>query len=544
MAKNSDPLISVIVPAFNAAQTITACLEALTSQSGFTPQEYEIIVVDDCSADDTAVLCQAYPIQFLQHPVQKGAGAARNSGLKIARGALICFTDADCVPTPTWLQALTAPFADPGIDGGKGIYATHQKELVARFVQLEYEDKYKLLATQPRIDFIDTYAAAYRRQVLQENNGFDERFTYLEDQELSFRLAARGYQLVFQPTAVVYHQHSDSLKKYLRKKLVIGYWKAQTVRRFPERAVKDSHTPQVMKVQMALIALCLALAGVALAALLFLPKVAATAAAASGLTLLLFGLTTLPFAAAAWGKDKAVALAAPVLLAGRAAALGFGYAWGVLRPQKGLLAAKPGINGAAYGVKRGLDIVGSVPGLLATAVLTPFIALAIKLDSAGPVLFKQERIGRKGKPFTLYKFRSMHQDAEDELDGLINWETLTEPMFKMADDPRLTRVGRFLRRWSLDELPQFWNTFKGEMSLVGPRPESPRFVERYSAWHRRRLMVKPGITGPMQVNGRGALSLDERVCLELEYIEHYSLWRDLSILLKTVPVVVRGNGAW
>ena len=131
----------------------------------------------------------------------------------------------------------------------------------------------------------------------------------------------------------------------------------------------------------------------------------------------------------------------------------------------------------------------------------------------------------------------------------VNAETIAEqpqspePPPKRLDDPRLTRVGRWLRRWSLDELPQFWNVLKGEMSLVGPRPEELRLAQFYNDWHRRRLAVKPGITGPMQVSGRGNLSLDQRVQLELAYIDHYSLGRDLLILLQTIPAVIKGEGA-
>ncbi|MFO7681951.1 MAG: sugar transferase [Chloroflexota bacterium] len=544
MAENINPVISIIIPAYNAAKTLAACLHALETQEGIGRNEYEVIVVDDCSTDETAVLCQQQAVHLVRHTVRKGAGAARNSGLQIARGSLICFTDADCVPAPDWLRHMRQPFQDPFIAGCKGIYATHQKELLARFVQIEYEDKYDLLQTQPFIDFIDTYSGGYRRQILLENNGFDEHFHFTEDQELSFRLAARGYQFVFQPQAVVSHRHSSTLGKYVWKKFWIGYWKLQTIRRFPERAVQDSHTPQVMKWQMALAGGILLITAVLPPSLLLFPQFSSWLALLWALLIVFFGVTTLPFTRKAWQKDKQVALAAPFLLGVRALALGLGTFWGLLHPEQGELVETQGITGLPYLLKRTLDIVGSVCGLGVTAVLFPFLALAIKLDSPGPVIFKQQRIGREGKPFTLYKFRSMRQDAEDELDGLVNWETLEEPVFKMVNDPRLTRVGRFCRRWSLDELPQFWNTLKGDMSLVGPRPESPQFVARYSAWHRRRLMVKPGLTGPMQVNGRGALSLDGRVRLELDYIAHYSLWRDLTILAKTIPVVLRGKGAW
>jgi lipopolysaccharide/colanic/teichoic acid biosynthesis glycosyltransferase len=190
-----------------------------------------------------------------------------------------------------------------------------------------------------------------------------------------------------------------------------------------------------------------------------------------------------------------------------------------------------------------MDIAGSMVGLLIALILGPFIALAVKLTSDGPVLFRQERVGQGGKPFTIIKFRSMRNNAEDELENLVDLGSLDEPAFKLVDDPRITPFGRFLRRWSLDELPQFWNVFKGDMSLIGPRPEEARVVALYNDWHRRRLVIKPGITGPMQVNGRGDLPLDKRVKLEIEYIENYSLWRDVVILLKTIPAVFKGSGA-
>jgi lipopolysaccharide/colanic/teichoic acid biosynthesis glycosyltransferase/GT2 family glycosyltransferase len=526
------PFASIVIPAYNAAATITDCIQAARQQEFAAP--YEIIVVDDGSRDDTACLAEQAGAAVLRQP-RSGPAAARNAGIQAARSEIICFTDADCAPRPDWLNQITAPLSDPEIIGGKGTYATRQPEIVARFVQIEYEDKYDLLRLSPRIDFIDTYSAVYRRAILLANGCFDERFRFVEDQELSFRLAARGYQMVFQPSAVVYHRHSATLPAYFRKKFFIGYWKAQVVRRFPGQGIKDSHTPQVIKVQMGLVALL----GLAAAATLLTPW---AALALAGL-LLAFLLTTLPFTAKAWGKDRRVALASPLLLAVRALALGLGYGWGLLRPQPGISGEQGTIGGFNYLGKRALDLFGAFLGLTFTGLVGPWIALAIRLDSPGPIVFRQQRIGQGGRPFTVYKFRSMQANAEAELERLIDLHQLAEPVFKLENDPRVTAVGRHLRRWSLDELPQFWNVLKGDMSLIGPRPEEARIVAHYNDWHRRRLAVKPGLTGPMQVNGRGDLPLDARVRLELEYIEHYSLWRDCLILLKTIPAVLRGNGA-
>ena len=203
-----------------------------------------------------------------------------------------------------------------------------------------------------------------------------------------------------------------------------------------------------------------------------------------------------------------------------------------------------GIRGRAAAVKRAMDIVGAVIGLPLSLPLMAVAAVVIKLDSRGPILFEQMRAGQHGKTFKIYKLRTMVANAEELLEDLIDLDELEEPMFKLKDDPRVTNVGRFLRRWSIDELPQLYNVLRGEMSLVGPRPEETRLVERYSQWHRLRLQAKPGITGPVQINGRGDLPLEMRVQLEVEYIDNYSVWKDLVILLKTVPVVVLGNGSY
>ena len=195
-------------------------------------------------------------------------------------------------------------------------------------------------------------------------------------------------------------------------------------------------------------------------------------------------------------------------------------------------------------LKRGLDLIGATVGLLLLWPLMLLIACAVKLDSSGPVLFVQERAGKDGKPFRMYKLRSMVSNAEEMLDRLLDLEALASPAFKIRRDPRVTRVGRFLRRTSLDEIPQLWNVLKGEMSLVGPRPEELKVVRRYREGQTRRLAMKPGMTGPMQIDGRGALTFEERMELELAYIETFRLWSDVEILLRTLPAVVRGKGAY
>jgi exopolysaccharide biosynthesis polyprenyl glycosylphosphotransferase len=195
-------------------------------------------------------------------------------------------------------------------------------------------------------------------------------------------------------------------------------------------------------------------------------------------------------------------------------------------------------------LKRGLDI--AVSGLMLT-LLSPLlaaIALLIVIDSGMPVFFRQKRAGKGGAPFTMLKFRTMVVDAEERLADLVDLEKLDEPAFKIPDDPRITRAGKFLRRTSLDELPQLINVLKGDMSLVGPRPEEEAVVALYDERQRARLAIKPGLTGPMQVYGRGDLTFEERLAMERDYLDNLSVAGDLAILLRTPRAIVRGDGAY
>lgn len=195
-------------------------------------------------------------------------------------------------------------------------------------------------------------------------------------------------------------------------------------------------------------------------------------------------------------------------------------------------------------LKRCLDIVGSVVGLAVTGILFPFLFIAIKLDSPGPVLFRQKRVGKQGRIFTCWKFRSMYIDAEEKKRLLMPLNEMKGAIFKITNDPRVTRVGRFIRQTSLDELPQFWNVLKGEMSLVGTRPPTPDEVAKYENWHRKRICIKPGITGLWQVSGRNRLqNFDAIARLDIEYVENWSLWLDMKILFRTIIVVFARSGS-
>lgn len=195
-------------------------------------------------------------------------------------------------------------------------------------------------------------------------------------------------------------------------------------------------------------------------------------------------------------------------------------------------------------IKRAFDIVVATVGLVALAPAMALVAIAIRLDSRGPAFFTQMRAGRFGRPFKIIKFRTMCRDAEERISEVISVDGLDEPMYKVRHDPRVTAVGRFLRRTSLDEFPQLLNVLRGDMSVVGPRPEETWLVERYGETELFKLQMRPGLTGPMQVHGRGELTFQERLAVEREYVENYSLRKDLRLLLRTLSAVFRAKGAY
>ncbi len=316
---NEAPRISVIIPAYNADDTIGRCLEALGAQ---THPPDEIIVVDDGSTDDTAQVAEAFDVHVITQPNQ-GPGAARNRGVAAAHGDLLLFTDADCAPAPDWVACMAAPFTSAEVAGAKGTYRTRQRGLVPRFVQVEYEDRYDRMRGRSSIDFIDTYSAAYRGDVFRSSGGFNAALRMNQDQELSFRLTADDHRLVFVPEAWVYHLHDANLKEYIRRKFWIGYWKARVVRAHPSKLVQDSHTPQVLKLQMGLAGL----GGLLLVGGLFDGRLALGGLVAWGLLL----LSGLPFLVKVWRRDRPVLLIAPLMLFLRAWALGLGFLLGNLR---------------------------------------------------------------------------------------------------------------------------------------------------------------------------------------------------------------------
>lgn len=317
------PDYSVVVPAYQAAGRIGECVRALAAQT--VPRErYEIIVVDDGSSDDTAAVARAAGADRVLVRPHAGPAAARNAGVEAARGEIVLFTDADCEPAGDWIERMAEALDAPDIMGAKGTYRTRQKELVARFVQLEYEDKYDKMRRQPYIDFVDTYSAIYRRQVFERSGGFDPAFPQAsgEDIEFSYRLARQGYKMVFAPHAVVLHGHVDTLWGYCRRKYYVGFWRVRMYRLHPDKALSDSHTPQALKLQIGLAAVLLV--SLALAALWSGALIVGLVALAA------FLASAVPFTVKALRRDRPVAFVAPGLLFLRALALGAGFAAGLL----------------------------------------------------------------------------------------------------------------------------------------------------------------------------------------------------------------------
>lgn len=314
------PCYSVIVPAYNAAATLDACLYALSRQT-VGPDAYEVIVVDDGSTDGSAAVARRHGVTIVQQ-AHSGAAAARNEGARRARGQILLFTDADCEPREDWIEKMVMPFAHGAVDGVKGIYRTRQPSLVARFAQAEYEEKYHRLARMERIDFVDTHAAAYRRDVFWAHGGFDPHFLLDEDQEFSFRLAAAGHKLVFAPQAQVYHHHQETAWRYARRKFGLGRWKVEVHARHPTRALRDSYTPWSQKLQIALVPVALVLAAAAVIGRIRWRAVVGVA----GLGL----ASTLPLTYRAQRQGWAVAAISPFMALLRAVALAVGLGWGLL----------------------------------------------------------------------------------------------------------------------------------------------------------------------------------------------------------------------
>jgi cellulose synthase/poly-beta-1,6-N-acetylglucosamine synthase-like glycosyltransferase len=325
----NTPLVSIVIPAKNAAKTIAKCVQAVLGQKDFS-EPYEVIVVDDGSEDITAAIANGYGVRVIRLEESMGPAAARNAGVAVARGKILVFTDSDCAPENNWLVEMIKPFDDPAVVGVRGAYRSHQSGWVPRFVQQEYAFKYMLTAGLDSIDFIDTYSAAYRRQVFLEHGGFEKAFPVpcVEDQEFSFRLARKGYRMVFAPDAIVYHQHDKNIGEYVKRKFGIGYWKAFMLRWMPERMFQDTHTPTAQRAQIGILACMILTAFMGI----FWPVAWYILLALLGA----FYFTAIPFIVHLGLEDSVLIFIAPLMILLRAGALGFGLLWGFLFPRKTL----------------------------------------------------------------------------------------------------------------------------------------------------------------------------------------------------------------
>lgn len=316
--------ISVIVPAYNAERTIEKCVTALLNQT-YSRENYEVIVVDDGSTDKTAAIAESLGAKVIR---QKNAGpaAARNRGVEEAKGDIILFTDSDCIPSKDWIAQMTAPFEDSEIGAVKGAYRTEQRSLVARFAQVEFEERFEMLKKADSIDMVDTYSAGYRKEIFLKAGGFDRSFPVAnnEDTELSYKLSNLGIKMVFNPDAIVCHlNHPDTVLRYARLKFWRGYWRMVVYRRFPDKMMKDTYTPQSLKLQ--ILFLFLVAAGVFIA--FFYPLAGAYFMIIPAIG---FFTISLPFIIFALKKDPPVAMTAPFMLMLRALSIGCGVIWGLV----------------------------------------------------------------------------------------------------------------------------------------------------------------------------------------------------------------------
>ncbi|MFZ5953341.1 MAG: glycosyltransferase [Candidatus Rifleibacteriota bacterium] len=256
----SDLRASVVVPVLNSSNSLKNLLESLKLQK--FSDKFEVIVVDDGSSEDLEPVVKPFQdsldLKFIREPENSGPAAARNRGIMAARGEIVVFTDADCIPQADWLKGMIEPFSSSQVAGVKGVYVTRQKDIWAQLAQIEFEERYELLESLPDIDFIDTYSGAYRRELLLKVNGFNSS-TYCtcnnEDVDLSFRIKKLGGRFVFTRKAVVEHLHREGWKKYALLKYGRGFWRMRVYADHPEKAVRDSYTPASLKVQLVLVLL-------------------------------------------------------------------------------------------------------------------------------------------------------------------------------------------------------------------------------------------------------------------------------------------------
>jgi len=316
----------MIIPVHNDATTLTRCLDTLSAQA-VAPGELEVIVVDDASTDGSLEVARARGVRVVALPARQGPAAARNAGAVEARSAVLLFIDADCEAAPEWCREMLRPLADADICGVYGAYRSRQTGCVARLAQAEFEERYARLERRESIDFFATHSTGIRRSIFQQVGGFRTDLRGNEDVELAFRLSQAGYRLAFAPRAVVYHEHPNTLRSYLRTKVSRGYWRTLAYAAHPGKAVEDAYTPPWLKLQVAgmvLAAVMLALSVLdATFWLLFVLMVSAVL------------LTTWPFTLFVRRTHPNLAFVVPLFSLARSAALGLGVLAGLIAAARG-----------------------------------------------------------------------------------------------------------------------------------------------------------------------------------------------------------------
>lgn len=321
------PDVSIVIPTYNGALHILKCLEAIDQQN--TSRSFEVIVVNDGSSDNTIEIVDSKSEVRLISQDNAGPAAARNRGVLESSAEIIVFTDDDCVPTPNWLEEMLVPFADPNVVGVKGAYLTSQDNVIARFVQIEYEEKYNQLSQYDSINLVDTYSAAFRRKVFIDSGGYDDSFptASVEDRDFSYRLSNLNLKMVFAPSAKVFHTHVDTLMGYIKKKYKNGYWGMVSILKYPSILIRSSDTPRTQKFQILLMAIGIPLCvGSVLTGYTFLALATLSAA---------FLVTTIPFLLRCFRSDRGIVLWAPFFLACRTLGLALGFLAGFARCKLG-----------------------------------------------------------------------------------------------------------------------------------------------------------------------------------------------------------------
>jgi cellulose synthase/poly-beta-1,6-N-acetylglucosamine synthase-like glycosyltransferase len=317
-------MISIIIPAYNAEKIITYTIKSLLNQD-YPKNKYEIIVVDDGSIDNTKQVIKNFKNVKLLEQTHKGPAAARNLGVKHAKGNIVLFTDSDCIPDKNWIKNMVEPFKNPEIVGVSGTYKTLNKEsLIARFVGYEIEQRHERMKKEKHIDFIGTFSAGYRKNIFFKFGGFDTRFKTSsgEDPELSFKISKAGLKMIFQPNAFVYHRHPDTLLKLLKQKFFRGYWRIPLYIKHKEKTFRHGYTPKSLYVEIGLLGLSIIL--ILLGSLKIIPAI-------YGIILLLFTIVlTFPFSLRVFKKDKKVGLLSPPIIILRNLATCLGIIFGAI----------------------------------------------------------------------------------------------------------------------------------------------------------------------------------------------------------------------